>query len=42
MEDGYKNNVKAGRATLTIQGIGKYGGTKEVKFTILPRWLKLN
>lgn len=42
VEDGYKNNVKAGRATLTIQGIGKYGGTKEVKFTILSRWLKLN
>ncbi len=38
--DGYSNNRKAGKATLTIQGIGEYGGTKTVKFKILPKWMK--
>jgi len=31
---GYSNNVQKGNATVTIQGIGQYGGTKSVKFTI--------
>ena len=30
----YSNNVKKGTATLMIKGIGNYGGTKTVKFTI--------
>lgn len=28
---GYKNNTKKGTATVTIQGMGEYGGTKNVK-----------
>ena len=31
----YKNNVNAGKATVTITGIGEYGGTTSVTFTIL-------
>ena len=31
---GYENNNKAGTAKVTIKGIGNYGGTKTVKFTI--------
>ena len=31
---GYKNNVKAGTATVTLRGIGDYAGTKTVTFTI--------
>ncbi len=31
---GYSNNVKKGNAYLTIRGIGNYGGTKKIKFTI--------
>lgn len=29
-----KNNVKAGKATMVIRGIGEYGGQKNVSFTI--------
>ena len=36
----WNNNVKIGVAKVTITGIGEYGGTKVVKFTILPKWLK--
>lgn len=32
---GYKNNVNKGNATMVIRGIGEYGGTKEVKFSIV-------
>lgn len=32
----YKNNKKVGTATITIKGIGKYTGTKEVTFKITP------
>lgn len=39
---GCDNNTKAGNATLTIQGIGEYGGTKTVKYKILPKWMKLD
>lgn len=39
---GYKNNTKKGTATLTIQGIGEYGGTKTVKFKIVANPLKKN
>ncbi|MBQ6221981.1 MAG: Ig-like domain-containing protein [Solobacterium sp.] len=34
---GYTNNVKKGTATVTIEGIGEYGGTKTVKFKIGQR-----
>lgn len=34
---GYKNNGKKGTATVTVKGIGSYGGTKDVKFTITGR-----
>ncbi len=34
---GYKNNTKKGTATVTIQGIGEYGGTKNVKFSIVSK-----
>lgn len=31
---GYSNNQRKGTATVTIQGVGKYGGSKTVKFSI--------
>ena len=34
---GYKNNVNKGTAQVTLQGCGKYGGTKNVKFYIGTR-----
>ena len=38
---GYKNNSRKGKATLTLQGIGKnYGGTKVIKFSIVARKFK--
>ncbi len=40
---GYTNNLKKGTAYVTIKGIGNYGGTKTVKFTIkakLFRWFE--
>lgn len=36
----YQNNVKAGTAKAVISGIGVYGGTKTVSFTISKRSLK--
>lgn len=33
----YENNIKVGRATLKINGIGNYIGTKNVYFTIYPK-----
>lgn len=30
----YSNNTKVGTATITLQGVGNYGGTKTVKFKI--------
>ena len=35
----YKNNLKAGTATVVIQGVGDYGGTKTVKFKIAKKTL---
>lgn len=32
-----ENNVKKGTATVTIRGLGNYGGTKKVKFKIISR-----
>ena len=34
---GYKSNTKKGTATVIIQGIGEYGGTKNVKFSIVSK-----
>ena len=33
----YKNNVKPGKATITITGKGSYTGTKSVTFNIAPK-----
>lgn len=33
----YKNNTKAGKATIIIRGKGYYRGTRKVSFTILPK-----
>ena len=35
----YQKNVKVGRGEVVIAGKGEYGGTKTVKFVILPKWL---
>ncbi len=35
----YSGNNKKGTATVTIQGIGEYGGTKDVKFSIVSKKL---
>ncbi len=32
---GYKNNEKIGRATMTIKGLGDYGGTRNVTYKIV-------
>ncbi len=34
------NNTNKGKGTLVIRGKGIYGGTKSVKFTILPKWMQ--
>ena len=31
------NNIKKGKASVTIKGVGNYGGTKTIKFTIKSR-----
>lgn len=36
----YGDNTKTGSASVTIHGTGKYGGSKTVKFTIYPKWMK--
>ena len=38
--EGYQNNIKTGNATVTIRGTGKFGGTKSVKYKILPKWMQ--
>lgn len=38
--ESYGNNTMKGNATVTIKGIGEYGGSKSVKFKILPKWMK--
>lgn len=38
--EGYSDNTKTGKATMTIRGVGKYGGTKTVKYRILPKWMQ--
>ena len=33
----YKNNKAAGKATVTVKGMGQWEGTKSVSFTIKPK-----
>lgn len=35
--ESYKNNVKKGAASLTIRGVGQYGGRKTAAFTIISK-----
>ena len=35
----YANNIAKGTATVTIKGVGIYGGNKTIKFTIAQRYL---
>lgn len=34
VQSSYKNNVKKGNASVTIRGVGNYGGTRNIKFAI--------
>lgn len=36
----YGENIKAGSGSVIVKGIGNYGGSKTVKFTIVPKWLQ--
>lgn len=36
----YSNNIKKGKATVTIKGIGSYAGTKTFSFSIKPQAMK--
>lgn len=36
----YGENTKAGKGTVTVIGVGEYGGSKAVSFTIVPKWLQ--
>ena len=38
----YKNNIKAGTAKVTLQGIGNYGGTKTYSFKISKKTYLMN
>ena len=40
VEDSYVKNINKGTASVTIRGIGNYGGTKVVKFKITAKSLK--
>ncbi len=37
LDNSYKNNINKGTASVTIEGIGNYGGTKTVTFKITSR-----
>ncbi len=37
VEGSYKNNLKKGTASVTLRGLGEYGGTKTIKFSIGAR-----
>ncbi|MBD5477079.1 MAG: hypothetical protein HDR17_14035 [Lachnospiraceae bacterium] len=39
---GYKNNIKAGTAQVTIRGIGEYGGTRTCSFKIHKKAYRIN
>jgi hypothetical protein len=34
ISNSYENNTKVGTASVTIKGVGNYGGTKTIKFKI--------
>ncbi|MCR4740617.1 MAG: InlB B-repeat-containing protein [Lachnospiraceae bacterium] len=36
----YGENIKPGRAAVIVEGKGKYGGTKTLNFTILPKFMR--
>lgn len=38
----YSNNVNAGKATVRVEGIGKFTGTKDVDFTIIAAGIPAN
>lgn len=42
VESGYKNNIKAGTAKVTLRGKGSYGGTKTYSFKIQKKKYKIN
>lgn len=42
VEAGYKNNVKAGTAKVTLRGTGNYGGTKTYSFKIQKKVYQIN
>ena len=35
----YENNINKGKAKVTIKGVGNYGGTKTITFTIKAKGL---
>lgn len=37
---GYGDNIKAGKGSVTVTGIGEYGGSKTIYFTIVPKFLQ--
>lgn len=39
VEGSYKNNIKKGTASVTLKGLGEYGGTKTIKFKVGTRGL---
>ena len=39
---GYKNNIKAGTAKVTLRGLGNYGGTKTYSFKIQKKAYQIN
>ena len=40
MTERYENNTNRGKAKVTIKGVGDYGGTRTVKFTIKSKLLE--
>ncbi len=38
IEAGPDENINIGKGSVTIEGRGKYGGTKTIKFSIVPKW----
>lgn len=41
IEDSYTNNLKKGTASVKVRGLGKYGGTKTVKFKIQAKKMEV-
>ncbi len=40
VQGSYKNNTRAGKASVTLHGLGSYGGTKVVTFKVRRRTKK--